>query len=195
MRTVPVVLLSAVGSLVPAIAAAAGGGGAHVEAHHDSAAWMTLAFTVVNFSLFVLLMVRVARNPLRDFLAGRRREVEEALASAAEAKEEAERIQREFEAKEAGLEQQREEMIRELKEMAAKDRERALAEARETAERMKNGAQRTAESDLARARRELRAEAARLAAEIAAGRIAGQLGATDRDALLKEFLDELETNA
>lgn len=170
--------------------ALASSGGGHGESHGTTPAqWMTLGFTIVNFSIFVFLMVRFTKAPLGDFLTGRRRELVEAMSAAARAKEEAEQLKSEYEAKAAQLDETRKNLIDELKEMASKDRERILAEAKATTERMQRDAELRAESELKAAKRELRAETARLAAEMAEADLRGKLDASVRGRLLGEFLE------
>jgi len=172
-------------SLLPGLAMAA------EEAPHEShggGAWITLLLTAVNFTIFVVLMRRFASAPLRDYLRGRRQEVADAIAGAEKAKAEADALKQEYEAKAAGLEQTRRDLIEEIRSIANADRERALAAAREASERLREDAERRATSELERARQELRAEAASLAAEIASKRVAERLDDAQRRRLLEEFL-------
>ena len=181
-----------VAAVVTLVAAAdvalAAAGGEHGEPAITTGQWFTLAFTFVNFSIFVLLIVRFSRAPLRDFLTRRRSELAEALEAAAREKAEAEKARREYEQRVAGLEQARSEMIAELRAIAEADGERALATAREASVRLLAEAERTASSELERARGELRAETARLAAELASAEIRRRIGAKDKRRLVDEFV-------
>jgi F-type H+-transporting ATPase subunit b len=170
-----------------ALASSAGG---HGDAHGPSSAqWTTLVFTVINFSIFVFLMFRFTKAPLVDFLTGRRRELVEAMSAAARAKEEAEQLKAEYEEKSAQLEETRRTLIEEFKEMAAKDRERILEEAAASTARMLRDVKLRADNELDQAKRELRAETARLAAEMAEAEIRGKLDPAVRGRLLGEFLE------
>jgi len=171
----------------PAVVSAATGAD-HVEGH-STAAWLALCFSFVNFFIFAFLMYRFAWPAVRDFLVSRSVELREAMSVAAKAREEADKIRREYAAKEAALDETRRKMIEELREGAARDRERLLEEARLAGERLRLDAERRAESELARARRELRAEAARLAADIAERDIRSRLGDADQSRLVREFVD------
>lgn len=173
------------------LASEAAHGGAAAEAHHgpDPAAWMTLAFSAVNFSIFCFLIYRYAWPAVKDYLAARSREVAEAMAAADKARQEAEAIRRDYAAREAALEETRRHMLDEIRASAQADRERVLRDAREAAANLLADAERQAESDLARARRELRAEAARLAAEIAERDVRSRLTDADRTRLVREFVE------
>jgi len=177
-------------ALLPALAFASGDA-AHGEGT-TSAQWVTLVLTFINFGIFVFLMRHFARVPLRDYLVGRRKEVVEALAEAARAKEEAERLKSEYEQKAAQLGAMREALLKEIAAMAAADRDKTLEAAAVAADRLRRDAELTARSDLERARRELRAEAARLAAELASTEIRQKLTDAQREKLLKEFLASVE---
>lgn len=157
-------------------------------AAHQSADWGGLALAFINFSLFLMVLRRFAWPALRDFLHGRRREIAEAMSVAARAMAEAEAIRSEYAAKEAALEETRRRMVEDIREGAAADRQNALAAAAKAAERLKADAERQAASELARARRELRAEAARLATQLAEVGIREKLDAADRSRLIQDFV-------
>lgn len=151
-----------------------------------------MAFMFVNFGLFVALMVHFVRAPLRDYLASRRKELVEAMAEAARAKDAADRVKREYEEKIATLGESKRELAAEIQRIAEADRERMLAEAREAAERIKTDAELTARSDLEHARRELREEAARLATELASTEVRRRMDDGQRHRLVGEFLRQVD---
>ena len=181
------------GILLPSIAIAAGGEGGH-DAHGgapSSDQWILLALTFVNFGIFLFLMRRFARNPLRDYLRVRRAEVIDRMAEAERIKVEAERLKAESERRATELDRAREDLIHEIRAIAEAERDRTLKEAEDAAARMRSDAERTAQSDLVRARQLLRAEAARLAEQIATGDIKGRMTDTDRRRLVDEFLERV----
>jgi hypothetical protein len=100
-------------AMAPQVAAAAGGGGQHGPPTRGQ--WVLMAFYLVNFLIFVWLMRKFTKAPLRDFLASRRKELVEAMAEATKAKAEADRVKKEYEEKVAGLEAARTELIAEIR--------------------------------------------------------------------------------
>ena len=66
--------------------------------------WGILFFTAVNFSLFVLLIVRMALPALRTWAIDRRDRIVDQLQKASAAREEAERLKSEWEERLKGLE-------------------------------------------------------------------------------------------
>jgi len=182
-NTILILALLALPSTAVASGAAAQHGGPPTAGQ-----WLLLLFTFINFAGFLYLFRRFAGPPLREFLQGRRKELVELMAAAERAKSEAERLKREYEAKTAALEQTRQELIAEVRVIAEADRERMLVVAKEASERLLRDAERAAQSDIERARRELRAEGARLAAEIASTEVAKRVDDPIRHRLFAEFL-------
>jgi F-type H+-transporting ATPase subunit b len=140
----------------------------------------------------VYALVRFTGAPLRDFLTGRRREIVDLMAEAAREKAAAEALKKKYEAKLAGLDQAKKDLIADVRRMADSDAEKLLTAAKEAAERIKKDAERTAQSDQDRAVRELRAEAARLAASLATEEIRRRLDSAVGSQLLDEFLEGVE---
>jgi len=163
--------------------------GAQAAQGHDSAAWLALLFSFVNFSAFVFLIRKYAWPAVRDFLSSHRKEVADALAAAEQARQAAEDLRREYGVKEAALEETRCRMLDEIRQGAAADRERSLRDAEAAVQRLRAEVQRQAEHDLARARRELRTEAAKLAAQLAEREVRARLTDADRTRLVREFVE------
>jgi F-type H+-transporting ATPase subunit b len=113
------------------------------------------------------------------------------MEEAARLKADAERLKREYEQKAAALDKMRDELVGEIRAIAQADRETSLAAAKQASERMRLDAERTAQSDLERARQDLRAEAARLAQELARDEVKRRLTDQDRKRLLNEFLESV----
>ena len=175
--------------LTPQVAVAAGG---VQHGPPTQGQWVLMAFYLVNFLIFLWLIRKFTKAPLRDFLASRRKELVEAMAEATKAKAEADRVKKEYEAKAAGLEEARAELIEEIRGIAESEREHAIQSANEASARLMADVERTADSDLDRARLALRAEAARLATEIATKDIEAKMDPATRSRLLKEFLERVD---
>ncbi len=177
--------------LMPAVAYASGG--EHGEGG-GSGAWFLLLCSFINFSIFVFLMRRFTRTPLRDFLAERRKQIVEELAAAAKAKAEAEELRDAAERRLAGLDEARAQLTSDIEAIAERERERTLTAAREAGDRLIHDAERRARYEFENARRELRAEAARLAAEIAASDLGQRIGEKEQQALLDDFLRKVASS-
>ena len=75
---------------------------------------------------------------------------------------------------------------------AEEERERILTDARASAERIRREAAAAIEQELRRARGELREEAADLAIELAGELLIQELGDSDHDRLVSEFVERIE---
>jgi F-type H+-transporting ATPase subunit b len=176
-------------AILVAASPAGAAGAVHAEGPPTAQQWLLLLFTCINFAVFVYLLRRFTGSPLRDFLRGRRKEIVDLMAEAAREKAEAQALKDEYQAKLARLEDAKQELIAEVQRMAESDAAKLLAAAAEAAARLKRDAERAAQSDHDRAVRELRAEAARLAAALAAEDIRQRLDPAVRQRLVDEFLE------
>jgi F-type H+-transporting ATPase subunit b len=174
------------------LAASAAASSGDTAGQGDHGQWLTLGFTAVNFALFAYLLRRFASSPLRDFLWGRRKQVVEALAEAAREKAEAEELKKEYLTKAAALGETRARLVEEVRAIAEADGERILEAAEAAGERLMTDAERIAESDIERAKAELRTEAVALAEELASRRIEARLTEEDRRRLLGEFIERVQ---
>jgi F-type H+-transporting ATPase subunit b len=92
---------------------------------------------VINFTLLVWLLRRYGAKPLRQFLVSRRAEMEREIAAAAEVKAKAEAKYQEYSQRLAQLDQELAQLRKGMETAAAEDRVRILAEADETARRLR----------------------------------------------------------
>ena len=81
------------------------------------------------------------------------------------------------------------------RERAEEESQRILAEAQRSAERIQSDASAAIDQELLRAQRDLRAEAAALAVDLAAEILSQQVGDADRERLLDEFISRVEGGA
>lgn len=129
-----------------------------------------MIFQIINFALLVLLLLYVYRK----FSAGdggfkkRSLDVQMAMEEAALEKRRAEEKLREYQAKIARLDEEVNKILERAREDAAREREAILAEAKLQAEKFSKQAEFTSRQEIEQAKRDLRREAADLAAEIAA---------------------------
>jgi F-type H+-transporting ATPase subunit b len=115
------------------------GGHGHGGPIHFSDVFGSTEFwgAVINFTLLVWLLRRYGAKPLRQFLVGRRAEMEREIAAAAEVKAKAEAKYQEYSQRMTQLDQELAKLRREMETAAAEDRVRILAEADDTARRLR----------------------------------------------------------
>ena len=91
----------------------------------------------LNFALLVLILRRFAAKPVREFLTGRRQEMEQAMREAAEAKARAQAKFEEYTTRLSHLDQELARLRADIERAAEDDRRRILAEAEAAAARLK----------------------------------------------------------
>jgi F-type H+-transporting ATPase subunit b len=166
--------------------AAEGGGGSLIELNR------TLVVQLVSFLLLLGVLYKLLYRPLLTALEGRSAAIQQQLAEAQAAREEAQRqlgaMEERIRAAQAEAQGLRERALRE----AAALRERLGAEARQEAARLLEAAQAQVGQEVRRARAELRAEVGGLATQIAERLVRKSLGDEDHQRLVREALARIE---
>ena len=176
--------------LLPVILwAAEEGHGEHVPSISD------LVFPVINFLLFVFILYRYVIPTVRDALRNRREKITLALEEAKRAKEEAERLRKDYELKLAGLAAEQEKIREQALEAAERERRRIVEEARQMAERVKSEVQQIAQREVEEARRTLRQEAANQAVRMATELVQSRLTQTDHRRFVQDLMTEVQNAA
>lgn len=176
--------------LCPNLLIASGAG----EAGHGAAPFgKEMIFQIINFALLVLLLLYVYRK----FSAGdggfkkRSLDVQMAMEEAAREKKKAEEKYREYQARIARLDDEVNKILERAREDAAREREAILAEARLQAEKFSKQAEFTSRQEIEQAKRDLRREAADLAAEIAAEILRKALTPEDQKNWIKLYTEKI----
>ena len=177
--------LAALVVLAPSAALAAGGG------EHGGGGW-SFFWQALNLALLVGVLVWFGRTPVRQFFTDRRHRVRQDLESSARLLAEAEAKLGEWQGRLAGLDAEIGKARETSRRLAEAERERILAEARASAERIRRDATTAVDQEVRRARRALRAEASDLALELAERILREELSAADRERLVTEFVERIE---
>jgi len=185
-KTTTVLLTSLLVLLMAGAAFAAGGG------HADSGVLLKdFLYRVLNFGLVVAILVYFLRKPLKKGLAGRSEEIEKALAEAKLAKEEAEAKFAEYDRK---LDQATEE-IAEISDAIRREgeleKQKIIENAKQMAIKVEQDAEKAAEMEVAKARRELQQEAAKLAVNLAEELLEKNFTKDDDTRLIDEYMQKV----
>jgi F-type H+-transporting ATPase subunit b len=172
---------------LPVVAQAAeGGGGSLIEVN-----W-TLGVQLISFLLLLAVLYKWLYQPLMGALEGRSAAIQQQLAEAQGAREEAQRALASMEARiraaHAEAQAVRERALREAGEL----RERLATEARQEATRLVESAQAQIAQEVRRARAELRGEVGALATQIAERLVRKSLSGEDHQRLVREALARIE---
>jgi len=170
--------------------ASEGGGGAH---HVDKAAQMKdLGWRVLNFAVLIGILVWALKKAnVKGSLAERQAQIEKDLKDAETARDAAEAKLAEYGRKLDQASKEIDELHAAIIREGEQEKVRIIAEAKSAAEKIIAQAALSAEQETLKARNELRAEAARLAVEIATGKLTGAIQKNDHDRFVGEYLDKV----
>lgn len=168
----------------PSVALAAGDGGHGPD-------WAELGSQIVNFCLYVALIVFVAKKPALAFFAARRENVVETMASSKRALEAAEAQLAETMKKIETLDAERDAVLSEFRELGEAERRRIVADAESEAARIVADAERGAERELKQAKATLERRMIDLALAKAETNIATQVAGGMQAKLIDNGIDAL----
>jgi F-type H+-transporting ATPase subunit b len=190
----PVIITMAICLFLAGLAAAGfaseGGEGAH---HVDTAKQMKdFGWRVLDFAVLVAIAVWALKKAnVKGSLADRRAGIDKALKDAEAAREAAERKYSEYSAKLAAAGKEIDEIHAAIRREGELEKERIIAEAKASGEKIREQATRTAAQEVLKARAELRAEAARLAVQLAEQTLREKIGRNDQDRLVGDYLTKV----
>lgn len=176
------------------------GGAAHHEPHLSDINWFgieghaespALGYLTITFLIFAGGVIYLVRKPLSLHLQTRADTVEKAIAEATRAKEEAEKRARDAEARLAALDGEVKKMKADFESQGKAEAERIEKAAADMSARIAKDAEDTIGAETERAREVLRAEASKLALQLAEERIKSMLNAADDDRLKKSLISDL----
>jgi F-type H+-transporting ATPase subunit b len=174
--------------LLPTVTLAAGGSDHQVD---SGVILKDFVWRCINFAVLIGLLVYFVRKPIRNALQNRRAEIEKTLADAAAARDAAEARAKEYQEKLAKAAAEIESIYAAIRREGELERDKILASAREMAAKIELEADAKAASAVARARLELRAEAARLAVQLAEELLAKNVTAADQKRLVDEYMQKV----
>jgi F-type H+-transporting ATPase subunit b len=148
-------------------------------------------FTIVNFIIFVAVLVVVLRKPLMNFLRGRKESIAKEMEDAQKLLENAQKHHAEITARLDRLESELATVREQIRKEGEAEGERIMERARQAAERIRREADFQAEQEVKMAKMELREEAARLAVKLAEEALEKAISDADRERLINEFITEV----
>jgi len=151
-----------------------------------------LFWHVVNVVLLLAVLIYFARKPVLSYLAERHDSIANNLESSAKLLAEAEGKLSEWSAKVANIDREAAEIRDATRRAAEMERDRIVADAEVTAERIRRSAGAVIERELQLARVALRREAADLAVELAGKLLEEQVDDGDKTRLIDEFIGHVE---
>ncbi|WP_136524089.1 F0F1 ATP synthase subunit B family protein [Geomonas ferrireducens] len=169
--------------------AAEGGHHANTGAQMKDFMWRCIDFA----ALVAIAVWALKKADVKGTLAARREGIEKTLKEAVEAKEAAEKKFAEYSQRLDEANKEIEVISANMKREGELEKERIIAEAKEAAARIKAQAAAAAEQEVLKAKDELRAEAARLAVELAEQKIKQNIAKGDQDKLVGDYISKVVT--
>lgn len=154
---------------------------------------LRLFFAVLNFGLFVGLLVLLLRRPLREFWNNRAEALRVHIAEAHERRSCAETQHAELISRVERMEQEMQALRDQLRENGELEKAKILADAQAHAVRLEEGAKRVGEQELIKARYRLKVASAQSAADLAERVIRGAITPADQERMASELLAQLAT--
>jgi len=164
------------------------------EAHGGEHGWDQTALIAsgVNFVILIGLFVYLFRDSLNKYLKDRKATIERELNEAARLKAEAEAKHKEYSERLAKLDQELEQIKKDMIATGVKERDRIVAEAEQKAARMRREAEFMVEQQLKTLRADLTREAAETAIAAAEQLLTKATTSFDQQRLAQEYLTSLQ---
>jgi F-type H+-transporting ATPase subunit b len=192
-------LVAAVLASAPALARAAGA--EHAGGHGRALRFVDVVAgaesvhfwgAVLNFMLLVVILYAFAAKPVREFLTGRRRDMEEAMRSAAEAKAKAQARYEEYTTRLAQLDQELAKLRADIERAAEEDRRHILAEAEHATARLKRDTETLVRQHAEALERQVRREVVEVAVATAERVLRESIQQNDQQRLAEAYRDEVQ---
>lgn len=166
--------------------------GDHGAVHEPEWNYTRLAGQLLNFGIWLALIIWVVRSRVPGYLAGRKASLVEGLDEARRMKEEAERKVEEYTARIDNLDSELAQMRAEMKKGGLAERDRIVKDAATRADKMRAEAKFLVEQQMKTLREELTREAIEAAIGAAEKILREKAGAADQEQLAKDYLGQLE---
>jgi len=158
-----------------------------------SESWLSIGFKFFNFALLVGILVKFVGKPLKNYLAGRQKEVKERLEEANKALKEAQDLKAEYEKRLSNLDKELELFKKATMEEAEKERDRIIADAKEFASKIKAQVIFTYEQEAREVRMKIKEEIANLTIERAEKLISDTMTKEDHRRLVEDFIEKMRS--
>ncbi len=185
-KTTSILLAVLLVALLSGVACASGGG------HTDSGVLLKdFLYRILNFGIVVAILVYFLRKPLTKGLAGRREDIEKALAEAKQAKEDAEAKFAEYDRKLAEATEEIAGISEAIRREGELEQQKIIANAKQMAAKIEQDAEKAAELEVAKARTELQREAVQLAVNLAEKTLKKNFTKDDDARLIDEYMQKV----
>ena len=155
--------------------------------------WWDLLWRVLNFSILLIVLVKVLAKPLANGLRSRQQSIKDQFEDLEERKAEADSAYQTYEEKLASIDQEISEIIQSAIAQGETEKERIIEDAKRAAEDIKRQAEMAIQHELTEAKLKLREEVANQAVVMAEELIRKNLQDTDQVKLIEDYLAKVGT--
>jgi F-type H+-transporting ATPase subunit b len=170
--------------IIPTVAFASEGG-------KGESPFMGFFWRLIVFVLFVYILVKLLKSPLLGFLDKRTEEIKAAIEDAERARKEADVELKEYKSKLALMSKELDDMKERAFKAAEAERKRIVTDAENTVEKLRQFSDSLIESDLARAKDDLRKYAFDLAKKLAEQKLVSALDTKKHEAIVKYYITKI----
>jgi F-type H+-transporting ATPase subunit b len=153
--------------------------------------WRDFLWRILNFVIMAAILIFFLAKPLKNALAGRRTDIEKALAEAKQAKEEAETKFAEYDKKLSTAAAEIAEISESIRKDSELEKHRIIESAKAMALKIEQDAEKAAGLEVAKAKEQLKREAAELAVSIAEDILKKNFTTDDDTRLIDEYMDKV----
>lgn len=178
-------------SAIAIVLTAAGVASASQEGGYGGSQLRLFIFSVINFTLFLIVLYVYALPRTKRFFSERSQKIRQFLKEAEEAKDLAEKKRKEYEEKLASLEKAVEEIRSLVEKEGQAEKERIVVTAEKEAETLRLQAKIIADQELKQAKADLKRELAKLSLERAEKIIKEKIDDDDHARLIKEYITQI----
>jgi F-type H+-transporting ATPase subunit b len=160
------------------------------EVDHKAQLW-DFMWRLLNFAVLVFILYKLAWKRLVNFFRNRREDIRTSLAETEERKVEAEEKFKEYEAKLTKATDDIQNISEMIKAQGHAEKQKLIADAEKTAEKMKEDARARMDQELKKAGSQLRAEAVELSVKVAEDILKRNVSREDHEKMVKEYMDRM----
>ena len=162
------------------------------EAGHGGE-WKEWLWRILNFAILVVILVKFMGKPLKEFLRKRTELIEKTLQEAKEARELAQKALAEIEERLKLKDREIEEILSRSRLSADKEKELLIQQGEQMGEKLLEQARNNIDYELGRAKESIKAEAVKIAMELAEKKLKERLTKEEQIRLIEESLARMET--
>jgi F-type H+-transporting ATPase subunit b len=188
MKKTLTILISIVCVVLASVASASSGGGHGAEEYTFMGDWLP---RLINFAIIVGALVFFLRKPVRDMFKNRTAEIAKAMEESKEVRERALAALAEMERKAREMDAETLAMVADARVRGEKDKQALIEEGRKIVLDIQAQVKIGADIEVQKAKADLAIEAARLAVDLAEGKIKDKITSQDHERIVKDYISSV----